>query len=95
MRLLTPVSQPRASHTEYAVASGSTEAEKSEALKSPKAKRAAQWAPASGRSACAASAAVSIGTPPACSVAAQATMMKKATTSVKMQPLTTSRREYG
>src|SRR5262249_18725705 len=40
--LLTPISHPSASQTEYAVARGSTEAEKTEALKSPKAKRAAQ-----------------------------------------------------
>ncbi len=69
------------------------EAEKKEALKRPKENRSAQYLPASGASAWAASLAVSMWMPARLSVTAQDTMMKKATTSVKMQPTITSRRE--
>ena len=66
-----------------------------EALKSPKAKSALAYLPASGRSARAASFAVSMCPPALWMVAAQASTMKNATTSVTMQPTTTSRRDSG
>ena len=66
-----------------------------EALNSPNANSALAYLPASGRSASAASWAVSMCPPALWIVAPQASTMKNATTSVTMQPTTTSSRESG
>ena len=68
-------------------------AAKKEALKRPKAKSQVAYLPASGSSAWAAWPAVSTVTPAVWRVAAQATTMAKATTSVTTQPAMTSRRD--
>ena len=79
-----------------AVASGRMAAESSEALINPMANSSEAYLPASGRSANAAWAAPVISCwPLLCRVAAQATTMKNATTSVMMQPMITSQRLSG
>src|SRR5215471_17840719 len=89
--LPTPDSNPIPSQTVYAVESGRIDAANSDALKSPTAKRMYAYCPARGFNAAAASAAyVMVRYPCTHSVAAQATIMNHATTSVKMHPVTTS-----
>ena len=65
----------------------------SDALKRPKAKSELAQLPASGRNATAASFADSMCPPALKMVAPQASTMKNATTSVTMQPTTTSSRD--
>ena len=93
---MTPDSNPSPSQILKAVASGRIAAESSEALISPMANSSEAYLPASGRSATAACAASVISCwPLLCSVAAQATTMKNATTSVMMHPMITSQRLSG
>src|SRR5512136_2838029 len=89
-----PASKPKASHMKKAVARGRIVAEKTEATKRPKAKSWEAKAPAKGLRATAASLASLMTIPWTLSVAAQATMMKKATTIVAVHPTMTSHRAY-
>src|SRR6202041_1517314 len=89
-----PDSTPRPSQTTYAVDSGSTDAAKKPALKRPKAKSTKAYWPASGFMASAANEASWMDVMPWVQrVAAQATTMNHATTSVKTEPTITSMRE--
>ena len=69
-------------------------AEKMEAMKSPKANTCEEIAPANGLRAMAASFASLITIPFTCNVDAQATIIKKATTTVAVQPTMISIRVY-
>src|SRR5271168_1604275 len=89
-----PDSNPTPSQTLYAVARGRIAAESSEALMSPMANSSEANLPANGFNATAASAASPIlRWPDSYNVAAQATTMKNAITSVTMQPRITSQRD--
>jgi|GEM_PF-7000976 hypothetical protein len=81
-----------ASQTTKAVDKGRIEAANSDAFNKPKAKRKAVYFPASGRSAWAASAAVSTRTPAGNRVAAQVRTMNAAISVTMTLPMMTSQR---
>src|ERR1019366_9249003 len=93
-RVSTPDSNPNASHTLYEVASGRMAAESIDAFASPTANSRVANLPANGARASAASAASVISRcPDLYKVAAHATTIKNAITSVTTQPRITSHRD--